>query len=243
VVIGTSLPVTVLTTFTNNGPSAPIDVTVTRTATASAGSSIAPSSITSQVSALKKGDVRQVRDTYTITCSAPGVHTFAVTADIEPLHAVDVDPDTSNNRNQTSLSVDCIVPVAINIKPKSYPNAFNLGSSGGVPVAVLTTRAGEYQLPLAFDATQIDPETVLFGAHDLVFRESGGAHATNSHLEDSYELDEKTKDGDTDMLLQFPTAGTGLTASDTQACVKGQFLAANGNRYKFFGCDSAAITK
>jgi len=46
--------------------------------------------------------------------------------------------------------VSVIVPVAINIHPGSFKNPFNLKSKGVIPVAVLTTRAGEYGLPLAF---------------------------------------------------------------------------------------------
>jgi hypothetical protein len=50
-----------------------------------------------------------------------------------------------------------ILPVQIDIKPGSYPNAINLSSAGVVPVAILSSST--------FDATQVNPATVtLAGA-------------------------------------------------------------------------------
>ena len=68
-----------------------------------------------------------------------------------------------------------IVPVAINIHPGSSENPVNLKSNGNIPVAVLSTRPGEYGLPLAFDATSIHPLTTSFGPKAVV---STGAEAT-----------------------------------------------------------------
>ena len=43
--------------------------------------------------------------------------------------------------------------------PAAEPkNPINLGDKADIPVAVLTTQAGEYGLPLAFDATKIDSD-------------------------------------------------------------------------------------
>jgi hypothetical protein len=50
-----------------------------------------------------------------------------------------------------------VTVVAIDIKPGGFPNSLNLGSSGVVPVAILSSEQ--------FDATQVDPSTVtLAGA-------------------------------------------------------------------------------
>ena len=65
-------------------------------------------------------------------------------------------------------------------------------------------------------------------------------HGTG-HIEKSYELDERTRDADLDMVLHFKSEFSGLTLSSTQACVKGRFVGAGGNIYKFFGCDSVKV--
>lgn len=43
------------------------------------------------------------------------------------------------------------------------------------------------------------------------------------------------------MVLHFETLATGLAVSDTEACAKGSFLAADGNTYRFFGCDAINV--
>jgi hypothetical protein len=133
--------------------------------------------------------------------------------------------------------------VTINIKPGSDPNSINLKGNGVITVAVLTTEAGEYGLPLAFDATTIDPLSVRFGPAGLVFDETGGAFESHGrgHLEDAFELDEVTKDGDTDMVLHFKTKETGIGPGDTEACVKGEWVDDMGMTHKFFGCDAIRI--
>ena len=126
-------------------------------------------------------------------------------------------------------------------KPHSHPNSVNLKSS--VPLAVLTTMAGEYGTPLDFDATAIDPNSVRFGPGSVVFSESGGAAESHGrgHIEDSYELDEVTRDGDSDMVLHFRAGDSGIQAGDTEACVKGTWLDGQAQPHKFFGCDSIRI--
>jgi hypothetical protein len=140
-----------------------------------------------------------------------------------------------------SLTVDCVVPIAINIRPHGFPNAINLRSIA--TVAALTTAIGEYGLPLAFDATSIQPLTVLFGTEAGLFNTSGsGAPEVHGvgHLEDSYELDERTRDGDTDMVLHFEVSLSGLSVGDTEACVKGKFTSGS-DTFTFFGCDSVIV--
>ena len=135
------------------------------------------------------------------------------------------------------------MPVAVNIKPHSFPNSVSLKANGVVPLAVLTTRAGEYGLPLAFDAATIDPLTARFGPRDAAWSYSAQATEVHNtgHLEDSYELDDNTRDSDTDMVLHFDNPWSGLTTADTEACVKGQRVGVGGIRYTFFGCDSVVM--
>jgi hypothetical protein len=51
----------------------------------------------------------------------------------------------------------------------------------------------------------------------------GGASEIHGegHLERSYELDERTRDADLDMVLHFRAADTGLKVGDTEACEGG----------------------
>jgi hypothetical protein len=241
IILGVETPVTVTTVIANNGPSSPMDVEVSRTASADAGSGVDPTALTTTETAVATGADRVVADTFTLVCSEPGLHTYVFSVGIAPASDDDTDPEPSNNSARASYTVDCVVPVAINIRPKGFPNSLNLNSEA--TVAVLTTEAGEYDLPLDFDATTIDPLSVRFGPRDGLFGASGdGAPEVHGmgHPEDSYELDEKTRDKDIDMVLHFRVADSDLTVGDTEACVKGTFTSGT-SAYTFFGCDSVVV--
>ncbi len=240
VVVGEDVDITLRKEITNNGPSAPMDTELTQTATAPPDSTVTPTMATSEELALGLNEVRVVTETFTINCGGFSQHTFTFTNEIQPLDPQDTDPDQSNNFATAELTVECVVPVAINIKPGSFPNSINPRSRGVIPVAVLTTMAGEYGLPLDFDATLIDPLSVRFGPRDAVWNETGGAFEAHDrgHIEDSIELDEVTMDGDDDMVLHFRTQETGIQAGDTEACVKGDWVDEGGTVHSFFGCDS-----
>lgn len=81
------------------------------------------------------------------------------------------------------------IDVSIDIKPGSYPNAINLGSSGLVPVAILSTED--------FDATTVDPDTVELSGAGVEVR--GKATKTMAHEEDVNE------DGLVDLVVQVAT--------------------------------------
>lgn len=78
-----------------------------------------------------------------------------------------------------------VMEVPIDIKPGSFPNSINLRSRGKIPVAILTTGT--------FDATTVDPTTVLFGQTGT---EAAPVRAA---------LEDVDGDGDTDMILHFNT--------------------------------------
>jgi uncharacterized repeat protein (TIGR01451 family) len=242
IVIGHAIDLILRKIVTNHGPSSPVDVSLSRTATAPAGSTVTPATSSGTATALVKDELRTVDETFTIICNAPGAQTFSFANTITLASTADVDPDPDNNTATASVTVTCVVPVAINIRPGSFPNILNLHST--THVAVLTTTAGEYGLPLAFDATMIQPESVRFGPEALVFPGTGGAPAfrAKDHIKDAQELDEKTKDKDLDMVLQFRVGNTGLTQASTEACVKGTFTGTGGAAYEFFGCDSVQIS-
>lgn len=243
VLIGESVDVTLGKVITNNGPSAPMDTELTLEATAPSGVTVTPPSSTLDEDALGLSEQRAVEETITIDCQAPGNHTVAISNSIEPANAEDSDPDPTNNEAEVSFDVECVIPVAINIKPGSNPNSINLRST--VTVAVLTTAAGEYGLPLAFDATSIDPLSVHFGPEAAVWNDAGGGATEEhdmGHIEDAYELDEDSLDGDDDMVLHFLAADTGLESTDVEACAFGNWIASGGGEtLKFFGCDAVRV--
>ncbi|MBL7208954.1 MAG: hypothetical protein ISS52_02525 [Dehalococcoidia bacterium] len=89
------------------------------------------------------------------------------------------------------------IEVEIDIKPGSYPNSINLKSKGKVPVAVLTTDD--------FDASTIDPETILFADAEPV----------------RWTMEDVDDDDDMDLLLHFKTQDLNLTEESTEATLTG----------------------
>jgi uncharacterized repeat protein (TIGR01451 family) len=237
-IVGQPATVTLEKVITNNGPSAPMDVRVARGAAATPNATVSPTSTSHVESAVGYQEQREVDEEFEIECTGGGPATFTFTNAIAPERPDDTDPDTSNNSAMTSFTVECIVPVAINIMPGSFRNPIELrNKKGEIPVAVLTTEAGEYGLPLAFDATQIRPLTARFGPKAVVTAGNGAPEThRKGHIEDAVERsDEATKDGDLDMLLHFATQKSQLTGTETEACVRGRFGPSNT---VFQGCDT-----
>jgi hypothetical protein len=240
ILVGEDVSITFQKVITNNGPSSPIDAELTLTASASLGATVTPTNLVLSEPALELGELREVEEEFTVSCDEPSSHTFTFTNVIAPANAADTDPNPANNEAEVVLEIECVVPVLINIKPGSFPNSVNVSNRGAIPVAVLTTAVGEAGLPVAFDATSIDPLSVRFGPADEVFAETGGAFEFHrrGHIEDAFELDEVTMDGDLDMVLHFRANETGLVRGDTEACVKGDWVDGSGGVHSFFGCDS-----
>lgn len=82
-----------------------------------------------------------------------------------------------------------VLTVGIDIKPGSYPNSINLGSNGVVPVAILSSET--------FDATQVDPETVILAGSGVAMRGKGNKYL--AHEEDIND------DGLLDLVCQVET--------------------------------------
>jgi hypothetical protein len=104
----------------------------------------------------------------------------------------------------------------IDIKPGSYPNSINLGAKGVVPVAVLST--DEY------DATLIDPVTVLFA----------GADPLRWAVEDVWPYD-----GKDDMLFHFKMQELDLDENGFEATLVGETI----DGHSFWGTDTVNIVK
>ena len=97
-----------------------------------------------------------------------------------------------------------MIPVAIDIKPGSFPNSINPSDHGVVPVAILTTPT--------LDAATVDPGAVRFGA--------AGTEAAPVHA----ALQDVDGDGDLDMILQFNTQDTGIVCGTTVGVLTGKTL-------------------
>jgi len=235
--------ITLRKVITNLGPSAPIDARLTMTATAGPLADVDPTNRTIDEPALGLDELREVFETFTITCFEAGAHTFHFENTISPLNPADTDPNPDNNDAVAEISVEC-VEVTINIKPGSDPNSINL-RAGSITVAVLTTEVGEYGMALPFDATLIDPLSVRFGLRDELLFGTGGALEIHNrgHLENAFELDEVTKDGDLDMVLHFKASESGLALGDVEACVIGSWTDLGGMVHSFFGCDAVRIVR
>lgn len=249
VLIGQTLDVTLHGTVANNGPSSPMDAVVTIAATADPGATVTPSSTTRNITALAVGTPQSLDSTFTVGCTQPGSHTYRFTASVTPARPDDSDPALANNHRPAEFTLDCVVPVAINIQPGSNPNSINIPADT-VPVGALTTRAGEYALPLAFDATTIQPLTVRFGPRNVVYGGTGGSTEVHNrgHIQNVVERTttsvERVRDGDLDMMLHFASAPSGLRREDTEACAKGSFTdGATGRTYRFFGCDAVRVVQ
>lgn len=237
--IGEDVPVTVRSVVRNLGPSWPIDAELEATPTPSAGASADPTQEMTPVPALPLAAPRTVEQAFTIRCDEPGPQQVVFDVEIRPADPADTDPNPVNDVGQATAEMECVVPIAINVRPGNAHNQVNPGSQAVIPVAALTTAVGEYGLPAAFDATAIVPDSVRFGEPASVWAGTGGATIHNglSHIRDSFEPDDKTKDGDPDMVLSFRTSQTGIVPGATEACMKGQFTQ-GGQVFSFFGCDA-----
>jgi hypothetical protein len=101
-----------------------------------------------------------------------------------------------------ALQLDTSIQVAIDIKPRKFPNYINPQSKGVIPVAILTTAI--------FNATIVDSNTVFFGATGTE------AAPVRSALKDV------DQDGSDDLLLHFKTRSTGIQCGDTRAFLTGE---------------------
>ena len=238
--VGDTVAVTLRTQLTNAGPSTPVDASLAGSVTASPGVTVNPGVVSTTVTALGTNEVRQVDEAFAVTCDAPGVHTVTVDNAVAVVGPATADPDLADNTVSADLTIECIVPVAINIKPGSLENPVNLRAAV-IPVGILSTAAGEYGLPLAFDATTVDVASLRFGTEPLVNAGGGGAEwHGRGHLRDVYELDERSRDGDTDLMVHFPTGDSGTTDTTSRLCVRGTHTI-GGTEFTFTGCDTITV--
>ncbi|MFZ0015175.1 MAG: DUF11 domain-containing protein, partial [Acidimicrobiia bacterium] len=238
--VGSPISVSLGLDVGNYGPSGPVDAQVDYSAIHGTGISVTvPTSQT--LSDLGLAETRTTTSEATVTCNDPGSHVVTFGASASPLDAATSDPDSSNDSTTLDVTFDCLVPVAVNIHPGSSQNPINPKKGGVIPLAVLTTGAGEYGLPLAFDVKTIDVEAVRFGTLDDVIMGLGAPESHGKgHLEDAYELNETSKDGDLDMILHFDASKITIPPGTVELCVSGTFTS-GGSTLGFLGCDHVTI--
>ncbi len=217
-VVGATLPVSVSAVVANLGPDGPVDADVTQTATAGAGVSVTPAGATYDVDALAVGAPRTVQRSYDVTCLTPGVHSVTFGTSVVPEKAKVVDAVAGNNSAAATYTVDCAVPVHFEVKPGQ------VNINGGVlPTEVSTTKAGDYGLPIAFDAQSIQVATVRIGQHAALVATNTGAPEAHGKSH-----------GGTDAVLHARRDEIPLVLGMTEVCVRGKFGPGAGT--SFFGC-------
>ena len=236
--VGKGVAVTVDATVANLGPDGPVDADVTQTVNASSGTTVTPTSSTNDVDGLAVGSPASVHNSYSVSCDTPGHKTVTFTTSVAPEAGNVVDAVATNNSKSATVSIDCAVPITLNVKPGSARNPVSLDERA-IPMAALTTRAGEYGNPLAFNAALIDPASVRIGPRDSVVAGQGVPEMHGKvHLEDSLEMDETTHDGDLDGVLHADGRQIPVQRSTTELCVRGTFGASHST---FFGCDHVEV--
>lgn len=236
--LGTSEAFHLTVTSQNLGPDDSTESNVRlRATTSSPGLLVEPSETEETGAGLLSEGSRTTAWPFTLSCIGPGVHQVSFSGEISTVHPAEVDRELGNNREDVQVDVDCVTPITINVMPGSRTNPIQTGRAGTVPVALLTTAAGEYELPIAFDAATVDLATLRFGPPGAT---AGGASESHQkeHPDDALELDETTHDGDTDLLAHFDVEETRFRPGDERGCVSGRYLSSDGISFlAFYGCD------
>jgi len=123
----------------------------------------------------------------------------------------------TDNEGLTDFVTMSTVP--IDVKPVSPDNPMNVGATGKVPVALLSTPS--------LDATTIDPTTLRLGPKGVPPAENG------VHAEDV------NGDGKADVMLQFVNQEIGLVNGMTSLCLRG----ALPDKRPFTSCDRIRTTQ
>jgi hypothetical protein len=240
-VIGQSTTIDVSTTVANRGPDGPVDGDVHQTATGTAGVTVTPGVRDLDADGLASGGSSSVTSSYQVECTAAGPQTVTVTSAISPEKAKVVDPVAGNDTKATTFAVDCAVPVTLNVMPGSRANPVFVTPPVVVPpllpMAVLTTKAGEHGNPVAFDATKIQGPTVRVGVRDAIVATNTGTPPFLNAVVPAWSIepDERTVDLDLDGVLKASTRHIGIEPDTTEVCIRGRYGSGTGTT--FFGCD------
>lgn len=240
--VGENVVVGLLSTIMSVGPSSPMDTVLLLEASTSSGASVTPTRLTTAQPRMITGTVRAVSDYLIVRCSVEGRHSFRLQHSIHPLLAADINLNPGNDARGAGFEVVCKGgrrEVTINVHPGRWPNEVFVENQE-MPVAIMTTRDGEYGRP-AFDATTVVEESLRFGPPAILDAPDQGLPAlpgrTMAENVPEPVPPETTRDGDADLSTWFVPNRSGLHPGDTRACVVGRYRD-GGEERPFFGCDA-----
>lgn len=123
------------------------------------------------------------------------------------------------------------IPVAVDIKPGSFPNSINLGSNGTTPVAILGSAT--------LDVGNIDVDTLTLGTAGVktvgkTARLMGSVADVSGDFTGGLE---GAPDGFLDLVCHFVTVNIVPEVGDAVAKVRGDFIGGGG----FEGTDSVNL--
>jgi uncharacterized repeat protein (TIGR01451 family) len=241
--VGENFVVALDSVLWSGGPSSPMDTVLELDAAASPGATVTPTRLATAQPRLLKGEFRAVKDYLIVRCDRPGLHTVRARHTIRPMRAPDVNLVPANDALRTRFEFTCEGrrEVKINFWPGRYPNVLRLRDQEA-PIAIMTTRDGEYGLP-AFDAATVNPASLAVGGPGLLDDAALGSPARPGSVQLSDEPEpvapERTTDGDVDLLFWFNPSASRFGPDTRRVCVTGLYRDAGGVDRPFFGCDEA----
>jgi hypothetical protein len=128
------------------------------------------------------------------------------------------------------FTTTAIISIAIDIKPGSDPNCFNVDGNGVIPVAVLGSSD--------FDVTDIDIDTLSFAGLDVRIKGNDARQCSVEDVSGDFTTTEGAPDGFDDLVCQFVDDSSAWLADDeATATLTGNLL----DGTPFEGTDSICI--
>ena len=234
--IGTLGYITIETVITN-GPT-PADVEIAQTPFNHSTLVMSPLATASRVEKdVRAGEQRRLQVVYKVRCTTPGPATILVKGRAKMVSPGHVEPNSYNDSKEGRFTIDCVIPVAVNVVPGDATNTVAPGAP--FDVAVLSTTAGEYGLPLDVDHSMLDASSMVLGSAQPPGPGFTGNAPAGDWLADSFELDDVRQDGDTDTVAQFGAPGGEPHGNDV--CVQGRVKTVLERPVWFYGCDILII--
>jgi hypothetical protein len=131
------------------------------------------------------------------------------TTGLTSYNGFDVDAVMAEN----DIAPVCEIEVSIDIKPGSFPNAFNINGHGVIPVAILGSAD--------FDVTQINNSTLVFGGLSVRTKGNGDAQCSIKDVSGDFTYPEGAPDGYADLVCQFVDADGVVFVGNGTASVDG----------------------
>ncbi len=124
-----------------------------------------------------------------------------------------------------------IIPITIDIKPGSYPNAINKNGNGVIPVAILGSAD--------FNVTQIDVSTLSFEGMAVRVKGNDKPQCSIEDVSGDFTTPEGAPDGYLDLVCQFVDDTSSWTVGDGEATLTGLLL----DSTPFEGTDSIKVVQ